>query len=553
MTGAARSYLFVPGHSKRMLAKAFELGADALVLDFEDGVPAGYKDRARELVQRAIAARHNSGRARPFCWVRINALADTDWRDDLRAVVQPGIAGIRVPKVRSLETLEELDKALRPCEERAGLRVGSIRLTCNIESAAGLMEARAIAVAPRVSYLAFGAADFAADMGCRCSPSDRSTLFAHPGPERSASVHTGGQGAWLLWAFFAAPIAARCDSQSLQPKRRGYNAGSRCHPAVRRSCCVGGGRRGHRQGGVCGSPYGAAGAGAPGVGQGHRPRERNPLTRSFKSPVWELLKGCRVYDLSQPLEEGIPVSPNHPGFRLALKRRHGDAQRADGSSSANELLMLGGHTGTHIDALCHVSHQGMLHGGVNAFEAQRGGRFAQLGVETIAPILCRGVMLDLPAFMGVEILEPGAPVTANDLEAVAQRQGVQVQAGDAVLVRTGWGHLWKDPQAFEGESSGTPGPEESAARWLAELGVRLTGGETLAYEQIVAESGHSQLPVHRILLVEAGIHTVESMQLCELAHDKVFEFLFVVAPVKIAGATGMPVRPLAIARPDERS
>ena len=178
MTGAARSYLFVPGHSKRMLAKAFELGADALVLDFEDGVPAGYKDRARELVQRAIAARHNAGRTRPFCWVRINALADTDWRDDLRAVVQPGIAGIRVPKVHSLETLEELDEALRPCEERAGLRVGSIRLTCNIESAAGLMEARAIAVAPRVSYLAFGAADFAADMGCWVGESGLATLWA---------------------------------------------------------------------------------------------------------------------------------------------------------------------------------------------------------------------------------------------------------------------------------------------------------------------------------------------------------------------------------------
>ena len=82
--------------------------------------------------------------------------------------------------------------------------------------------------------------------------------------------------------------------------------------------------------------------------------------------LWRLLEQSRVYDLAQPLEAATPVSPNHPAFRMALIRRHGDSVRADGTSGANELITMGGHTGTHVDALCHVSSHMKLHGGVDA-------------------------------------------------------------------------------------------------------------------------------------------------------------------------------------------
>src|SRR3954447_18773229 len=104
--------------------------------------------------------------------------------------------------------------------------------------------------------------------------------------------------------------------------------------------------------------------------------------------VLDAILNGRVYDLAHPLEATMPVSPNHPGYRMALLRRHGDMLRADGGSAANEMLMLGGHTGTHLDALAHVSHQGKLHGGLDAQQAQQGGRFTQLGVETVEPLLC---------------------------------------------------------------------------------------------------------------------------------------------------------------------
>ncbi len=266
----------------------------------------------------------------------------------------------------------------------------------------------------------------------------------------------------------------------------------------------------------------------------------------MSTALWEMVAGCRVYDLSQPLEHGMPVSPNHPGFKLALMRRHGDMRRADGSSAANEMMLFGGHTGTHVDALCHVSLDGKLHGGVDAAEAQTGGRFRSHGVEEIPLTFCRGVMLDIPALHGTDVLEPGTGITAEDLDAAAKRQGVEVRQGDALLIRSGWPAHWGDSELFRGLKGGAPGPDESAAQWMAEREIRITGAETIAYEHIPAGRGHALLPVHVILLVERGIHILEVMNLSELARDEVYEFLFVLTPLKVVGATGVPVRPVAL-------
>lgn len=271
------------------------------------------------------------------------------------------------------------------------------------------------------------------------------------------------------------------------------------------------------------------------------------LETDRKPTPWELAEQCRVFDLGQPLEARMPVSPNHPGFKLALMRRHGDMVREDGGSASNEMILLGGHTGTHIDALCHVSHRGELHGGVVAAEAQTGGRFSALGVETIPLTFCRGVMLDVAALHGVNVLEPGTPITAADLEAAEQRQGVEVRAGDALLIRCGWPAHWDDAPTYLGQKNGVPGPDESAAAWMAGRKIRITGGETVAYEWIPPGRGHALLPVHRILLVESGIHIIENLDLSELGREGVHEFLFVVTPLKVVGATGIPVRPVALA------
>jgi kynurenine formamidase len=256
--------------------------------------------------------------------------------------------------------------------------------------------------------------------------------------------------------------------------------------------------------------------------------------------------GVTVLDLAQPMEAGMPCSPNHPGFRMALLRRHGDMVRPDGSSAANEIIVTGGHVGTHVDALAHVSFDGRLHGGVPAAQAQTGGRMAVLGIDQMEPVVCRGVLLDVAAVHGVDTLPGGYGVGADDLERAARRAGAEPRVGDVALVRTGWARHWDDPPAYLGHDSGVPGVTEEGARWLVDRGVRVTGADTTAYERIPAGAGHRLLPVHRLLLVEHGVHIVEHLNLETLAAAGAAEFLFVLAPLRIVGATGSPVRPLAV-------
>jgi kynurenine formamidase len=261
---------------------------------------------------------------------------------------------------------------------------------------------------------------------------------------------------------------------------------------------------------------------------------------------WDLFAGAKFYDLAHALHSSIPVSPNHPGFKMALMRRHGDMVRADGSSASNEVIVMGGHTGTHIDALCHVSYKGELYGGKSADEAQRGGRFQILGTETIPFMFCRGVLLDVAASLSVDVLPPGFAVTADHLSRSAANQNIRIEKGDAVLIRTGWTHHWNDPDRFLGLTDGAPGPDESGAEWLVQCGATVVGAETIAFECIPPGQGHALLPVHRKLIVENGIHIIEAMNLAQLAADRKSEFLFVVTPLKVVGATGVPVRPVAV-------
>jgi kynurenine formamidase len=256
--------------------------------------------------------------------------------------------------------------------------------------------------------------------------------------------------------------------------------------------------------------------------------------------------GVEIFDLSQPMFVGMPQSSMHPRFHLSLQRRHGDLVRPDGGSGANELIITGGHVGTHIDAFAHISHDGRLHGGVDAAKAQRGGRITQHGAETIAPLLCRGVLLDIARAKGVERLIDDYEVTRADLEAALALAGTSLREGDAILIRTGWAQLYGDPVAFEGLEKGTPGPGVPGARWLADFIPRAIGSDTIPLERFPPAEAVPSLPVHSLLLVERGIHIVEILNLEEIARKRVNVFTFILSPLKIVGATGVPARPLAV-------
>ncbi|PVG80770.1 cyclase [Nocardioides gansuensis] len=259
-------------------------------------------------------------------------------------------------------------------------------------------------------------------------------------------------------------------------------------------------------------------------------------------------QGLRIFDLGRTLTVGMPQSPNHPAYWHALPRRHGDMVRSDGASAANDIISMGTHVGTHVDALAHVSQDGRLHGDVDAAEAQAGGKFVEHGAHTIEPLVCRGVLLDVPATLGVSRLEPGQEITVADLEATLAHQGTELGEGDVALIRSGWGQHFDagDGDTFRGLSTGVPGVSTAGAIFLADRGVRATGADTIAYEQLAPGAGHGLLPAHRVLLVERGIYIIEAMDLEELAAAGVKEFLFVLSSLKFFGATGSPVRPLAV-------
>lgn len=258
-----------------------------------------------------------------------------------------------------------------------------------------------------------------------------------------------------------------------------------------------------------------------------------------------LARDARVYDLAQPYFVGMPHHPSHPPYLFSMTKKHGDMHSPAGHSSAADAIALGSHVGTHIDGFGHFSCGGLLHGGHVAAEVQSyAGGLAVHTAEQIAPIVRRGVLLDAAGPDGP--LAEDVALNGERLAAIAAGQGTVIGAGDVVLIRTGWARYWEDStryiNAVRGAPAG-PGPDLDGARWLSGHGIFAAGSDTVAFERVPAHD----MPVHIHLLFESGIHIIEALDLEALARDRVYEFLFVAAPLKLRGGTGAPLRPLALA------
>jgi kynurenine formamidase len=159
----------------------------------------------------------------------------------------------------------------------------------------------------------------------------------------------------------------------------------------------------------------------------------------------------------------------------------------------------------------------------------------------------RGVLLDIPKALGLEVCNAAYEITPTDLTTTLKRQGVQIGSGDVVLIRSGWGRRFAEgTDSYLGKETGVPGVGEAGARWLADRRVLAAGADTIAFEQLPAGAGHAVLPAHRVLVVENGVYIIEALDLEELAESETYEFTFVLVPLNLIGATGSPVRPLAV-------
>ena len=256
----------------------------------------------------------------------------------------------------------------------------------------------------------------------------------------------------------------------------------------------------------------------------------------------------RLFDLEQPRTETMPIHPAHEqaGYSYLLHRRHEDEYDPGVSgprTGAAGILVCGEHTGTHIDALSHQADALTLCGGIPTGDVQTPRGFTEHGVEKIPPIAAPGVLLDVAALKGVEALEPGHAVTDTDLMECCGRQGVQVEAGSVALVRTGNARFWGDEERYlDG-----PGMDGTASRWLADRGVLAVGADNMAWDVPGLRDPElgCLLPGHLILLARRGVYIIENLTLEELAAAGHHRFEFICLPLKLVGATGSPVRPVA--------
>lgn len=261
----------------------------------------------------------------------------------------------------------------------------------------------------------------------------------------------------------------------------------------------------------------------------------------------------KIYDLEQPRTAAMPVHEAHrPGYIYQLHRRHEDTydpERFGPRSGASGMLVMMEHTGTHIDALSHQAADLCLYGGVKLtpkIENSRG--FRVHGIETMAPIVARGVLLDVCATLAHKLGEDPLPahyrITADDLEAAAHRAGVKVQPGDALLVRTGYGKIWDDAPRYLAAA----GVGRSGSEWAADHRVGYAACDNMTWDETEERDPKTggQLFAHLHLIARCGIPIIENLNLEELSRDGCSTFLFVCAPLKFVGATGSPVRPIAI-------
>jgi kynurenine formamidase len=246
-----------------------------------------------------------------------------------------------------------------------------------------------------------------------------------------------------------------------------------------------------------------------------------------------------------PIDPAMPMGP--PGsfvpFSLAFTATP-SGTRTDGSTFhyAAEVVMGCMHTSTHIDALVHVAIDGDVYGDVPFEKVLTDRGFTAHGVETITPIVGRGVLIDVAATKSIAALDDGYEISVRDLEEALHSTDTRIAEGDIVLVRTGKiREFFADRAKF---GAGQPGVGPDAALWLYEQGMAVLGTDTTATEAVPFPDPNRT--THGAMLKERGVHLIENLTLDEAAGDGVRTGAFVCSPLKITGATGSWVRPILI-------
>ncbi len=282
----------------------------------------------------------------------------------------------------------------------------------------------------------------------------------------------------------------------------------------------------------------------------------NMMTPASKLAVLASISSGQAYDLSVDYFVGMPSfhALGDPGYQYWLTHTpHGtivDNPNGMGVAMNSKVSYTGDaismytHMGTHIDALNHFGLNGKIWNNFSPGEHLGDKGWLKTGAETIPPIIARGILIDIPSYKGMEGLPENYRINVQDLKGALQRQKVQLQAGDVVLIRTGQAKHYHDADKYLHQY---PGINLEAVKWLVEeQKIMLMGADNLSFEAFPPERSDNWVPVHTYLLAEKGVMFIEQMQLESLAADKVYQFAFIAASLKLKGASGSPMRPIAI-------
>ncbi|HUR59297.1 MAG TPA: cyclase family protein [Opitutaceae bacterium] len=281
----------------------------------------------------------------------------------------------------------------------------------------------------------------------------------------------------------------------------------------------------------------------------------NLMDDASRARVLARIRGGKVYDLSTEYFAGMP-SFHHlhdPRYQYWLTHtprgtvvdnpNHLGSDMNGKVSYTGDAISMYTHMGTHIDALNHFGLNGKIWNGFSADEHLGDKGWKKAGAETIPPLVARGVLIDLPRHKGVSALPPNYRVNRQDLISALSDQRVSLARGDVVLLRTGQMQRFGHAEEFLHEY---PGISLDAVKWLVEeQRVMLLGADNLSFEAFPAERSDNWVPVHTYLLAEKGVMFIENVVLEQLAQDRVYVFAFVAASLKLRGASGAPLRPLA--------
>jgi kynurenine formamidase len=282
----------------------------------------------------------------------------------------------------------------------------------------------------------------------------------------------------------------------------------------------------------------------------------NLMTPESQAAIMSRADASTVYDLSVDYFVGMPSfqAAGDPSYQIFMSHTP-DGTVVDNLNGvgaevnrrvcySGDVVFMYTHTGTHIDALNHFGVDGKIYNNFSAADHVGSRHWTKGGAEQIPPIVARGVLIDVAALHGVPCLPASYAITVEDCRNALAKAGLELRSGDVALVRTGRMAHWPDGSKVLGDP---PGLSLDAGRWLTGQGIIAVAADQECVEVGPSQHGDNWLPGHCHFLAEAGVPMIELVNLEELSRDEVTELCFLAAPIRLRGASGAPVRPMAMA------